>query len=85
MGVRVVGGTGRGEVRGSARACGGAAPVSRRRAQQSAVTRGAALPLRRAARARTAPLAYYATRARSLVLCCFMMVRHESARYADVP
>lgn len=89
MGVRT--GAGRlGRVGARVRAAELSAPVSRRRrAQQSVVPRGAALQARRPGpfAPSLAPfVSYYACRvSRSLVLWCFMMVRHESARYADVP
>lgn len=81
MGVRVEAGEG-----GGRRAC-----VRRRRARlarEQPVSCRAAPRSIAAERPSACPRAqlYYATRVpRSLVLWCFMMVRHESARYADVP
>lgn len=89
MGVRVGGGEGAGlcGARGGAgaRACGGRARS--RGPRQSVGPRGAAhSPPAPVGAPSHAPASYYASRVpRSLVLWCFMMVRHESARYADVP
>lgn len=88
MGVR----TGAGRQGGGARACGGARRARVSAAESTAVSsaaRSSAPPPAAQGRLRllSAPFAsYYACRVpRSLVLWCFMMVRHESARYADVP
>ena len=85
MGVRVEAGGGWRGAGCLARACGGAAPVSRESGQCRAARRRAPSPSAPCALPH-APKHYNATRVpRSLVLWCFMMVRHETARYADVP
>lgn len=74
-----------GEARGgAARVRAAAAPVGGA-PRRGAVCRAALAPSR-APRCVVRWCDYYATRElRVLVLWCFMMVRHESARYADVP
>lgn len=85
MGVRVGagcgGGSGRVVVRERARAC--AAPVSRELRVVSTAARRRVH--RHCPRFRLAPDSDATRVPRSLVLWCFMMVRHDSARYADVP
>lgn len=87
MGVRVEAGVGR---RGAWRVRAAAPRPSRggRRASGQSSCRAAprSIAAERPERHITRLALYYATRVpRSLVLWWFMMVRHESARYADVP